>query len=150
MRTKKAKSFSRFHYEHSTPILSNCLYMFCRIMQPAVICSLSSYLKWALYLCIPGGGGIARARRGAEPSLAHSPRDQGKAHRSGTEKMWSQVKGRRPCPRNKEPSDRAPLLSIFKVPWCLGPRREPGFLRSGRRWQCQRWRAFCSRFCAWP
>lgn len=85
---KKSEKLFRFHYEHSTPILSDCLYMFCRIMQPC--CNmflvllfemgLVSALNWVV-------GGIARARRGAQPSLMHSPRDQGKEHRSDTEKM---------------------------------------------------------------
>lgn len=126
---KKSEKLFRFHYEHSTPILSDCLYMFCGIMQPCCNMFLVLLFQMGLVSALTGEGGfrIASTRRSAEPPLAHSLRDQGKARGSAAGKMRSQVKERRPCPCSKEPFRPRSIVSIFKVPWCLGREESRAF-----------------------
>ncbi len=59
---KKSEKLFRFHYEHSTPILSNCLYMFCRIMQPCCNMFLVLLFEMGLVSVHTGGGGDCESK----------------------------------------------------------------------------------------
>ncbi len=118
---KKSEKLFRFHYEHSTPILSNCLYMFCRIMQPCCNMFLVLLFEMGLVSVHTVGGGGLREQDVVQNRRSCIHREI-KVKRTGRaqRKCESQVKGRRPCPCIKEPFRPRSIVSIFKVPWCLG------------------------------
>lgn len=122
---KKSEKLFRFHYEHSTPILSDCLYMFCGIMQRCCNMFLVLLCEMGLVSGLTGGG-----VRFAGAPLQHSLEDQGKAQigrrRNALAEKARWKKGDLACVV-KSHSDRGPLCQYLRCPDAWAERRAGHF-----------------------
>lgn len=110
---KKSEKLFRFHYEHSTPILPDCLYMFCGIMQRCCNMFLVLLCEMGLVSALTGGLGSRERRSCIHWRIKVKRSDWAQEKCAGGE---SQVKERRPCPCSKEPFRPRSIVSIFEVP----------------------------------
>ncbi len=114
---KKSEKLFRFHYEHSTPILSDCLYMFCGIMQPCCNMFLVLLFEMGLVSALTRGGLGLPEQDAAQNRRSRIHREiKVKSTDRAQKKCESQVKERRPCSCSKEPFRPRSIVSIFKVP----------------------------------